>query len=323
MGKFIDTLQSEAGGAIGGLVSTGLGLLLEKHNDKRQIRQQQKLTDMQVAANKNLSDYNAEQQLKMWHNTNYGAQMKELKLAGLNPGLIYGLSGGGATTTGGGAQSASAGTAAAQSGEILGIMAMKNQNELTKAQIDNIKADTANKISENPNFGIKGKNIEADTALTKANTQIAEIQKTLAEGTMTDNMKIIDLTAKKLQQELFIIENQADISEETKQSQINEIKTNAVNAIINGALMKSNIQVNEQQIKKLANDITLNWAQWTQHQQWQEVNQVLMSSGAKLMDKQAEYILYNTIIQGVGTMLNGIGKLGKNTYNTNNYIPAK
>ena len=43
----------------------------------------------------------------MWKDTNYSAQMEELKKAGLNPGLLYGMSGGGATTIGTGVKTTS------------------------------------------------------------------------------------------------------------------------------------------------------------------------------------------------------------------------
>ena len=78
------------GGAIQGIVGTGMGLLLEDHNDKRQIRQQQKLTDMQKVANMDLMDYGMGLQKKMWEETNYDAQKAQMKKAGINPALMYG-----------------------------------------------------------------------------------------------------------------------------------------------------------------------------------------------------------------------------------------
>lgn len=269
MGKFNDMLMGTIGTEAGGVLNTGLGLLLEGHEDKRQQRQQQALTEMQVKANKELSDYNATQQLKMWQATNYSAQMEELKKAGLNPGLIYGLSGGGATTTGGGAQTAVGGHAAAQSGEILGLMQMKNQNALTEAQTENIKADTENKKTQNSNItadtAVKQETLEqiktgitntkAQTALTKIQTETEKLKQTITDSSQLDQIRLIDLAAQKAQEEVNIIKNQSDISDETKNTIIKTTKQNYINAIIEGNLKKSNITVNNAEINKMANDI--------------------------------------------------------------------
>ena len=136
------------GGAIQGIVGTGMGLLLEDHNDKRQIRQQQKLTDMQKVANMDLMDYGMGLQKKMWEETNYDAQKAQMKKAGINPALMYGMGGGGGTTTGsasgsvGGAQAPSGGQEVAMG--IQTAMAMK----LQQAQIENIEANTAKTNTE-------------------------------------------------------------------------------------------------------------------------------------------------------------------------------
>ena len=90
----ISTAAAAGSGVIGGLINQ----LFAGSNDRRQIRQQQKLTDMQVAANKQIADYEQELGLKMWKDTNYPAQVEMMKAAGLNPALAYGMGGGGGVT---------------------------------------------------------------------------------------------------------------------------------------------------------------------------------------------------------------------------------
>lgn len=323
MGKFIDALTQQAGGLLGGAVNTGLGLLMENHEDKRQLNQQQKLQDMQLAGSKDLTKFNYEQQLKMWHDTNYGAQMQELKKAGLNPGLIYGTSGGGATTTGSGGANVSGGHAAQQSGEILGLMGMKNQNDLTRAQIENIKAQTAKTQAETPNVALTGKNIQATTENIETETALNKIRLIYEEGNQMYQNEILEKQRDIITNQLNMIQNDASISDQTKQDRIKQIKAEAVNSVIEGTLKHAQIDVANQTIKTQIAQIAQQWQNLDQQQKEQKIHQTLMSAGAKLMDKEREYMLYKTIIQGAATILQGIGNLkpgGSKTFNTNNII---
>lgn len=147
-------------------VSGGLGILFAKENDRRQLKQQGKLLEQQIPFDKELMKYNQDLQYDMWNKTNYEAQKEHMKKAGLNPGLMYGMSGGGGVTTGSGGPTAHANAAPVGGGEILGMMQLRAQQaeiELLRAQTektktekdkiagadtDNINADTENKILE-------------------------------------------------------------------------------------------------------------------------------------------------------------------------------
>ena len=87
-------------------------------------------------------------QLQMWKDTNYSAQIEEMKKAGLSIGLMYGKGGAGGTTTGAGATGVSAPTAPSGMGLIGGTqLASQVANiELIKAQTENVKADTERKL---------------------------------------------------------------------------------------------------------------------------------------------------------------------------------
>jgi len=140
-------------GIIGGqALGAGLGMILGDYNDKRQLEQQKKLTDVQAKANKEQARYSHELQYDMWNKTNYEGQMAHMKKAGLNPGLMYGMGGGGGTTTGGAsAQGVSGGNAPQGGNEVIAsqglAMQMKAQTELLQAQKRNIEADTNNKLA--------------------------------------------------------------------------------------------------------------------------------------------------------------------------------
>ena len=76
---------------------------------------QRELMGEQAKIQSGLNKEGAAIQYDMWKKTNYPAQMKMLKEAGLNAGLLYGQGGGGGTTTGGqGGGSAGSGGSAPQ-----------------------------------------------------------------------------------------------------------------------------------------------------------------------------------------------------------------
>lgn len=137
------------GGAVAGVAQNVFGIG-EKRQDRRQIEQQEKLTAMQVGANKDLADYNKDITMDIWNKTNTPQQVQKLKEAGLNPALMYKGSGGGGATVSGTAGSAGGGQASSSASAMQANsgMAMTLANlGLIKAQTENIKADTAKKTS--------------------------------------------------------------------------------------------------------------------------------------------------------------------------------
>lgn len=124
-----------------------IGMGIAKGKDKRQLTQQEKLQNLQIRGEKEMMDYGMQQQYDMWQKTNYKPQMEEMKKAGINPALMYGMGGGGGTTTGTPTANVTGAEAPKGSGretEEFGIMGMQlaSQIELQNAQRRNIDADT-------------------------------------------------------------------------------------------------------------------------------------------------------------------------------------
>jgi len=147
--------EQEAANAAGGIVGAGLGLALQGANDRRQLKQQGKLQALEIEGQKQMGIFNRQQQMQLWNDTNYSAQMEQLKKAGLNPGLMYGMGGGSGGTTQANTGNVTGGQAPQGGGEIMGMAMMQ-------AQIRNINADTQQK--------------EATTNKTGFEAKIAEIQ---------------------------------------------------------------------------------------------------------------------------------------------------
>ena len=99
MGKFGDAAMDFGFQTAQGIVGAGMGLLMQKGQDKRQLRQEQKLQDIEITGQKQMADYNYGLEMKKWQDTGYKAQMEQLKEAGLNPGMIYGMGGAGGQTS--------------------------------------------------------------------------------------------------------------------------------------------------------------------------------------------------------------------------------
>jgi len=78
----------------------------------KQKRDQAELMGIQQQNQQQLNRQGHQLQMDMWNKTNYQAQLKHMKKAGLNPALMYGMGGGGGTTAGSqGGGSASGGNA--------------------------------------------------------------------------------------------------------------------------------------------------------------------------------------------------------------------
>lgn len=180
MGAFISALGAQAASSAVGQI---LGMPLAAWNDRRQLRQQGRLSEQQMGFDKRMTDYNQQKQLEMWEKTGPQGQMEQLKKAGLNPGLIYGMGGAGGQTanvTPGNVQGAKA---PAGGGEVEAMTGMGIQSRLLKAQeellqsqanlnnveaakksgvdTENTKADTANKIAQNLIYEYAGKEAQS------------------------------------------------------------------------------------------------------------------------------------------------------------------
>ena len=148
MSDVSNMLTAVGGSALGGVMGLALGGI----NDKRQMKQQERLQQLQIAGQKEMGIFNREQQMKLWEDTNYKAQVEQMKKAGLSVSNMYGGGGAGGATAAATSGSVSGGTAAGTTNEAMAGMGLMLQNQnlaaqrdLIKAQTNNIDADTANK----------------------------------------------------------------------------------------------------------------------------------------------------------------------------------
>jgi len=142
--------------------STFLGMIGGHQAERRNYRNNRNLMGLQNQYQQGLNQQGHDLQMDMWNKTNYGAQMEHIKGAGLNPALMYGMSGGGGTTAGsqgGGSQS----MGSSQQGKVMDL-----SNALIGAQITGLEAK-ANKDNADAN-----KTGGVDTDLVNANIKGVE-----------------------------------------------------------------------------------------------------------------------------------------------------
>jgi hypothetical protein len=177
----------------------------QQHNRQKELmeiqqKNNQKNMMLQAGQQRGLNRQGHELQMDMWNKTNYKAQMKHIKDAGLNAGLLYGGSGAGGTTTGsqGGGSAAMAGAGLGSAPNAPELKMMGLEAKMMEAQIANINADTKKKGGESELIGTQ----QAIAEIEKLNLDDkikAEIENTLANTNNTNkdaNLKDIAIKLK-------------------------------------------------------------------------------------------------------------------------------
>lgn len=251
-------LGDGAAQAIGQIASTGMNMI-NSNQDRQFNKGQAREADARAAGySKELIDYKRASDMQMWRDTNYSAQIEEMKKAGVNPAMLYGGGSGGQAMTSGGAPSGQ-GTASHHKTPEMNSFAI-TQALMAAAQIENIKADTNLKNSQADKTagvdteetkariadltqGIENK--KAQEKLTKAETFLTDMQGYIANGSKDDAIGQIKWSMRRAEQEVYQAENETYISDQTIKDKITIIKAEGI-----GALLKNDVLREEAGLKK-------------------------------------------------------------------------
>lgn len=268
MGTFIAALgQQAAGQAAGGAVAMGLQRIGANYDRKQMMKSQTALQNLQITGNEELMKYQQMLEQQNWENTNYPAQIEQMKKAGVNPALLYGGGGGGGATMGsvgsGGVQSGQGLDPNTRAGAGMGIQngMMAAQMQLMTSQAKNLDANTQKTTAEIPNVGKTGENIEASTksllagitntqaqtALTRADTRIKEIQGNVQEETQDAQIKTIGANSSKAIDEAISALNQAKVDQQTVDAKVLLLKATAIGQVLENVLTRAKTANTEQQ----------------------------------------------------------------------------
>nr|WAE43740.1 MAG: DNA pilot protein [Microviridae sp.] len=281
LGGLVNDLTGGVSGVVTGLVGAGINALTgntPQDQANRQIATQQQLSNIQVGASEDLSNYQLQNNLQMWQDTSYPAQVQEMEQAGLNPALIYG-GGGGSGMTNGSMPVASGGQAAdaaemmaaktAQTQQIEQMKVMDSQANLNNAQAAKISGVDTGNVQANTNLqntqansltqGIQ--NQQAQEALTKVQTQQAQLQLEITNHTKTYQYQDIAAQADTAMATARSAMAQANIDETTQNNKINQIQQNYINSILTAANIKENTQLTAEQINGIGAKIQQDWIQ--------------------------------------------------------------
>lgn len=254
--------------------STALGLLLEGHNDRRQVRQQGKLLEQQAAIDRKQTEYMRALGMQTWEETGPTAMTRELKEAGLNPALYYGKSGGG-QTTGSAASSVNAEGAPRGGGEVMGLQLMGAQKALIEAQTAKTQAETA-KTS-----GVDTGAVAAETKLTQVQTELAEIERNMKTQTYEATKAAIEAAAAKA-------ETEAEVAGATKSDRIDIVQGELIGLTLANELKRAQTGLAEEQIKKVIADVKMGW---------KELDIQAKNAATNLMNAETARINANTNIR--------------------------
>jgi len=239
---------------IGSVVGAGMGMLMAGHEDKRQLKQQQKLQDMQIKGAKEMSEFERGQQMQTWNDTNYGAQKEHMKKANLNPGLMYGTGGGQGGTVGGTTgMMPSGGSAEGGSNKMRAVMDMAQMSanlNLTKAQTENVEADTNKKNG-----------IDTDEGQQRINESLQreygqQLTNYIRYSGMEDELTAIKFGAQKLIGESNHANADGAVAHATQEARQSAIKSEATLKIVEIATKRSEGTLNYAKIKEISAKIS-------------------------------------------------------------------
>jgi hypothetical protein len=235
-----------------GAASSALGMIGQNARAKKQHERQKELMDLQNQQQERLNKQGHQMQYDMWKKTSYPGQMEMMKEAGLNPALMYGMSGGGGVTTGsqgGGSAASGSSHAPMDIGASLQAGLMSAQIEKLLAEKDKIKTETTTESGKMENMlASKGDIFRGQMADAYWQIQKSSGDKLIAE-------------MNKINEEGMLLNKQNKITRETMNDVIEGARLEAIHKELQNQLTSENVNKTKEEIDVLVNSIYQRWTE--------------------------------------------------------------
>lgn len=280
------------------IANAAIGMIGQRKREKRAMNNQKQLMDIQHKNQRELNQQGFDLQKRMWDETNYGAQMEHLKNAGLNPAIMYGMSGGGGVTTGSqGGGSAAGGHAPAPQEmptfDIQQSLMMKAQLDLMKAQADKTEAEADNIRGEEGTIGASQiQKLIAETSNEEQKNKLLKLDESMKKLDNLWHSERLYNEVNKLAMEMDLLQGETWIQENSKQAIVDEINARAIGQGILNELNMSRIRLTDAQENQIKEAVM---------QKWKEID---------LHDTEVNIKIAQTIINGI-TGIGGLVQAGR------------
>lgn len=262
------------GSLAGPVIGAGIGMATAGWQDKRQLRQNEKLLAQQRKSDLNMMHHQQAMAMKYWEDTNYSSQLKQMEKAGLSPALMYGGSGQGGSLM---QPNAGSGSQGVGSGEIMGGIAaaqkaqelslLNAQKDLLESQADKNKADaektrgvdTEEAYKRMEKLGVDIDNVRVKTRLESLQADYQQFLNWVKGKTLDAEIGTIRSEWKKARAEARNAMIYADIQESTKNEQIGIINNEFIGGIIENAYRSKQIDKTDAEINSINEKVRQEW----------------------------------------------------------------
>ena len=253
--------------------------------------------------------YGEQLSMKHWENTNYSAQVEQMKKAGLNTALMYGGAGSGGQSIGSGDYSISGGQADSnQMGYALQLQHMQSQIELNKAlankeeaQAKSISTTTPVEVrkseqainlmqSEIDNLFEEKLNKQTYRVALEIENSIKSIQNEILIANKDVNIEYAKQSLKYLTEQTLLLNKDNYIKEKTMYSIIEQQRQIVKNIVADTILKNSQSKLNETQAWNLIERVSMDWEKFRHEQKmdfknyYQDVNKMQLEYEKWLKD---------------------------------------
>lgn len=254
--------------AITGAASSVAGML--NNDSEKQQNYTMELMKVQNEYNKEATERSLAAQKEMYEYTGYASKVRQLKEAGLNPGLIYGMgaSGGGVTgntaapsVSGGAAPNVPASTAnkLAATGMGLQLSKLQSEIELNKSIAEANRAKAGLESQQTTSETLKQSGITLDNKLKEItlNVENKTVEDKITAIKAASDKAVYDAT--KAIGEMTSSLAKGTVDKSTTDEQIKLVNISIAQAYTEIAALKSNMNLNDAKRKEIANAIEQAW----------------------------------------------------------------